>query len=145
MKASPSLILKKVFPVYLIALTTGSSAAAFSGCVDYCVKKLGIDERLVNFRLPLGTVVFMLNYAAWLVLFAGACAQYCGRPLTLADLFLAVFLAVAAPPIPGGELACYAILLIQMDFPMELLAVASALNVILDLWRISCRIHSNRN
>lgn len=147
-KVSPSLILKKVFPVYLIALTTGSSAAAFSGCVDCCVKKLGIDERLVNFRLPLGTVVFMPNYAVWLVLFAGACAQYCGRPLTPEDLLLAVcmaiFLAVTAPPIPGGALACYAILLIQMHFPMELLAVASALNVILDFVGTAGHVFANQ-
>lgn len=147
-KAAPLMVFKKTLPVYLIALTTGSSAAAFSGNVDCCVKKLGIDEKLVNFGLPLGTVVYMPNYAVWLVLFAGACAQYSGRPLTPADLLLAVcmavFLAVAAPPIPGGALACYAILLIQFNFPMELLAVASALNVILDFVGTAGHVFANQ-
>lgn len=145
---SPLLVLKKVLPVYFIALTTGSSAAAFSSCVDCCVKKLGIDEKLVNFGLPLGIVVYMPNYAAWLVLFAGACAQYGGRSLVPVDLLLAVcmavFLAVAAPPIPGGALACYTILLMQFDFPMELLAIASALNVILDFVGTAGHVFANQ-
>ena len=56
--------------------------------------------------------------------------------LTLADLLtvavICVFLAVAAPPVPGGAITCYTILLMQMNMPMEMLAVAAAVNVVVD-------------
>ncbi|WP_329602520.1 cation:dicarboxylate symporter family transporter [Enterocloster hominis (ex Hitch et al. 2024)] len=129
-------MIKKVLPTYLIALTTGSSAAAFAECVDCCERKLGIDRKLVDFGLPMGIVIFMPNFALWLVLFGGASAEYAGTVLTPADLLavavIGVFLAVAAPPVPGGAITCYTILLMQMNMPMEMLAVAAAVNVVLD-------------
>ena len=136
LRVSPAVVIKKVLPTYLIALTTGSSAAAFAECADCCERKLGIDRKLVDFGLPLGIVVFMPNFALWLVLFGGACAEYAGTVLTLADLLtvavICVFLAVAAPPVPGGAITCYTILLMQMNMPMEMLAVAAAVNVVVD-------------
>lgn len=136
LRVSPAVVIKKVLPTYLIALTTGSSAAAFAECVDCCERKLGIDRKLVDFGLPLGIVIFMPNFALWLVLFGGACAEYAGTVLTPADLLavavIGVFLAVAAPPVPGGAITCYTILLMQMNMPMEMLAVAAAVNVVVD-------------
>ena len=34
-------------------------------------------------------------------------------------LIIAVVLAVATPPIPGGALACYTILLLQLEIPAQ--------------------------
>lgn len=45
---------------------------------------------------------------------------------------IAIVLAVAAPPIPGGALTCYTILFVQLKIPMEAVAVTIALNVILE-------------
>lgn len=45
---------------------------------------------------------------------------------------ISIVLAVAAPPIPGGALTCYAILFAQLKIPMEVMAVTIALNVILE-------------
>ena len=47
-KLSPLLLIKKAFPTFLIALTTASSAAAFSTNVKDANKKLGIDKNLVG-------------------------------------------------------------------------------------------------
>ncbi len=148
LKISPKLILKKLMPTYLIALSTASSAAAFSECTTACVEKLGIKKTLVNFGIPMGIVVYMPNYAMWLMLFAGACTQYYGRVLTppeiLTLLFIAVFLAVAAPPIPGGALTCYTILLMQMDIPLEMLAIATAINVVVDFTGTAGHLFANQ-
>ena len=41
-------------------------------------------------------------------------------PVWLATAFLiAIVLAVAAPPIPGGALTCYTILFVQLKIPMD--------------------------
>lgn len=132
----PGLVFRKVFPAYLIALTTASSAAAFAECTEGCVRRLGIDKKLVDFGLPLGIVVFMPNFAMWMVLFGGACAEYYQTVLSPVNLLMlaviGVFLAVAAPPVPGGALTCYTILLMQMNIPLEMLAVASAVNMVMD-------------
>lgn len=142
------MLMRKVLPTYLIALSTGSSAAAFSECTSSCTQKLGIKKTLVNFSIPLGIVVYMPNFALWLVLLGGACMQYSGEVLIPANvlelIFMAVFLAVAAPPIPGGGLACYTILLMQMGLPLELLAVASAINVILDFTGTAGNLFANQ-
>lgn len=58
-KVSPLLLLKKIFPTFLIAVTTASSAAAFSTNTEACEKKLGIDRQLINLGIPFGQVVFM--------------------------------------------------------------------------------------
>ena len=145
---SPKLLIKKLLPTYLIGLTTGSSAAAFSECTSACIEKLGIKKRLVNFGVPLGIVVYMPNFALWLVLLGGACAQYYGMVLTPVDIltavFIGVFLAVTAPPIPGGGLTCYTILLMQMNIPLEILAVASAINVIMDFTATAGNLFANQ-
>lgn len=51
--------------------------------------------------------------------------------LAMAGL-IAIVLAVAAPPIPGGALTCYTILFVQLKIPMEAVAITIALNVILE-------------
>lgn len=39
---------------------------------------------------------------------------------------------MAAPPIPGGALACYTIFFMQLGIPLEGLALAIAMNVVFD-------------
>ena len=61
-KVSTAVFLKKVFPVFLIGLTTASSAAAFLENRKVCEEKLGIDKKIVNIGVPLGQVVFMPGF-----------------------------------------------------------------------------------
>ena len=54
-------------------------------------------------------------------------------PMWLVTLFVIAFvLAVAAPPVPGGALVCYTILMTQLGIPDDAVSIAIALNVILD-------------
>lgn len=61
-KVHPGLLLKKMMPTFLIALTTASSSAAFGVNMECCEKELGIDKRIVNFGVPLGQVIFMPGF-----------------------------------------------------------------------------------
>ena len=135
-KVSPTVLIKKLFPTFLIGLTTASSAAAFATNVECCEKDLGIDKKIINFGIPLGQVVFMPG-AAILFLAAGLCmAEVYGIAISLSWLITAlriiVVLAVAAPPVPGGALTCYTILFLQLNIPAEAIAIVIALNVVLE-------------
>ena len=115
---SPLQAVRKLGPPFLIALTTASSAAAFPSMMHCCRKELGIDEKLTNFALPFGSVVFMPHAVNLFILVPLFAAQVYGVELSTGSLVLcvvnAVVLSVAAPPIPGGAISCYTLSLIHI-------------------------------
>ena len=137
-KVSTVVFLKKVFPVFLIGLTTASSAAAFLENRNVCEEKLGIDKKIVNIGVPLGQVVFMPGFSILYFVMGICMAEIYGVKISpvwlITALIIAVVLAVATPPIPGGALACYTILLLQLEIPAQAIVIAVAINVILDFF-----------
>ena len=135
-KVQLGVLLKKMTPTFLIALTTASSSAAFGVNMECCEKDLGIDRRIVNFGIPFGQVIFMPGVSVMFLAVGFCMAEIYGvtvSPAWLATaVLIAIVLAVAAPPIPGGALTCYTILFAQLKIPMEAVAVTIALNVILE-------------
>ena len=135
-KVHPLVLLKKMMPTFLIALTTASSSAAFGVNMECCEKDLGIDKRIVHFGVSLGQVIFMPGVSVMFLAVGFCMAEIYGvavSPVWLATAFLiAIVLAVAAPPIPGGALTCYTILFVQLKIPMDAIAVTIALNVVLE-------------
>ena len=135
-KVSLFVLLKKSMPTFLVALTTASSAAAFSSNVTTCEKKFGIDESLIRFGIPLGMVMHKPVAAVYnlFILFFFA-AQYdvsCSVGWICVAVFISSIIAIATPPIPGGGAVAYSILFMQMGIPSEALAIALALDVITD-------------
>ncbi len=135
-KVGPMIILRKTMPTFLIGLSTASSVAAYPTNQECCERKLGIDEKITRFGIPLGQVIYMPG-ASVLFLVAGFCmAETYGVAITpawlLTALFICVMLAIAAPPVPGSTLTCYTLLFTQLGMPMEAVAIMTALNVILE-------------
>lgn len=135
-KVSPLLLIQKLFPTFLIAVSTASSAAAFATNTETCEEKLGIDRQLINIGIPLGQVVFMPG-AAVMFFCVGIClAELYSVNITpswLLTLFLlAVVISIAAPPIPGGALTCYTILICGLKIPAEAITIAVAMNVVME-------------
>ena len=128
--------LKKLLPTALVALTTGSSAAAYPANLDCCENKLGISPKLTRFAIPFGSVVFMPQIAMTMVYVPLFAAALYGVELSTGSLVLcvvnAVVLAVAAPPIPGGAIACYTLMFLQLGIPLEAISIAATANVVLD-------------
>ena len=135
-RISPLLLAKKLLPSFLIALTTASSAATFSTNMETCGKKLGISQRLVNFGVPLGTAFSRPGHAAIFFCVCFFMADYYAVPITLSWIFMAILtaglLALAVPPVPGGGIACYSILFLQLGIPIEALGIAVVLEILLD-------------
>lgn len=135
-RISPALIVKKLLPTYLIALSTASSAAAFATNLETCTKKLGIPDKVANFAIPLGQVIYMPGAVIGFLTIVFCMAEYYGVQITVMWMVTAVLtaglLAMAAPPVPGGGLTIYTIMFAQLGIPGEAVAIAVALNSILD-------------
>lgn len=135
-KTPVAVMVRKLMPTYLIGLSTASSAAAFATNLETCEKELGIPRRVVNFAIPLGQVIYKPGGVIGFLTVALCMAQFYGvaiAPVWLVTAVLAAgLLAMAAPPIPGGALTCYTVMFAQLGIPGEAIAVAVAINSILD-------------
>ena len=110
-----------------------------------CRKELGIDEKLTNFALPFGSVVFMPHAVNLFILVPLFAAQVYGVELSTGSLVLcvvnAVVLSAAAPPIPGGAISCYTLMFLQLGIPLEAISLAAAANVVLDFTATAGQLH----
>lgn len=144
MKVHFPLLLRKLLPTYLIALSTASSSAALSTNLETCEKQLGISEHVAGFAVPLGQVIFKTGGAVGFFILALGLAEFYGvampLPWVVTGMLVSGLLAIATPPIPGGSLTCYTVLLTQLGIPEEAIGLAVAGNVILDFFMTSCGI-----
>jgi len=135
-KLSPLLLIKKALPTFLIALTTASSAAAFSTNIKDANKKLGIDKNLVDFGIPLGQVLFKMSEFAMFIPIVLTFAESYGIAITPVWLILAYItvwlISFAVPPVAGGAIMGFTVVFAQLGIPTEAMAIAIALNAITD-------------
>ena len=135
-KVSPVLLFKKVFPTFIILLTTASSSAAFTTNTKDAVKKLGIHKQMVEFGIPLGQVLFMPDILFVLFGMEITFATSCGIPITIPWLLIGfltnLIVAFAVPPIPGGMLMGLTVVFTQLGIPLEMMGIALAICSITD-------------
>lgn len=133
---SAGVLIRKLLPTYVIAITTSSSSAAFATNMETCENRLGIDKQIVNIGVPLGQTLFKPP-----MIFSMICGSFClaelyGVPVTLPKLvtmLLSVYiLAIAAPPVPGVGVSCFTLLFAQLGIPVEAVSIIVALDVLID-------------
>lgn len=86
-------VLSRVFPAFLIAVTTASSVASFGTCVNSCEKKLGIRNNITSFGVPLGIVMFPPGTALSFIMICMHTAEVYGVECSLYDSFYAAGIA----------------------------------------------------
>lgn len=131
--------IKKMFssqlPSLIINLTTSSQVSAYPESVKCCRDRFGIDQKVTDFGLPLGIVVYMPNGAIMLGAMAWVLTVMNVGPLDMGTVikiaFVAMVVAIAAPPIPGSAFAVMPILFSACgtDLAMMPLAVIVASTV----------------
>ena len=135
-KISPILLIKKALPTFLVALTTASSAAAFSTNIKDANKKLGISKNLVDFGIPLGQVLFKMSEFAMFIPVVLTFAENYKIAITPSWLILAYItvwlISFAVPPVAGGAIMGFTVVFSQLGIPTEAMAIAIALNAITD-------------
>lgn len=135
-KVNLVLLVRKMLPTFLIALTTASSSAAFGVNMNCCEEKLGINSRITNFGIPLGIVMYMPGTAINFLIVGMYMAECYQVEMNLSWMLIAILisgiLAIAAPPVPGGGLTCYTVMFLQLGIPEEALALTMTLDLIFD-------------
>lgn len=133
-KVNPFTIIKKLIPSNLIAFGTSCSMATYSVTSDTCENDLGINKKITKFCLPIGLVTYMPAISVYylMIVFYGF-NQYnidFSIQMLIISWITVSLLSIATPPISGGTMTCFAILLSQMAIPAEAIAFALAMNVI---------------
>lgn len=115
-------------PALIINLTTSSQVSALPESMKCCKQKWGIDEKFVNFGLPLGIVIYMpcgaimLGSIVWVLTYMSAGSV---DPIMLAKLvFVSVIVAIAAPPIPGSAFAVLPIMFSSCGTDLSMMPLA---------------------
>ncbi|MBQ7660478.1 MAG: cation:dicarboxylase symporter family transporter, partial [Clostridia bacterium] len=136
LKCPPILLLKKVFPAFLVALSTASSMSAFHIGMETCEKKLGVNKNLTAFVYPLGSVLYMpssvLYFTMIVFLFAETYQIAVSIPWIVMTIIMATLITIAMPPIPGADILCYTALFSSLGIPAEAIVLAAAAGVALD-------------
>jgi len=145
-KVNPLLIMKKSVPTFLIAITTASSAAAFSSNMETCEKRFGIDNNFSAFGIPLGMVMFKTSTTAYYVLVSFFFAKQFGVSVSpdwlVSAAFTAAMLAIATPPIPGGGVAAYTMLFARLGIPDDALAIVLSMDILFDFVRTAANMYN---
>lgn len=133
---------KHIFSLWLLAFLTGSTSACMPKIREMCDKKFKLKNSIIDFGAPMGMVLFKPGSAVTLLCMTVGCLSVGGgtiSPLMLIFLFIMTFLlSLSIPPIPGGVLACYAVLFDFFGIPASLLAVVSSLDTFIDCAATGC-------
>lgn len=135
-KVSPVKIIKKLFPTFIIAVTTASTSACFGEYAATLPKDLGVDSKLSTFGSVLGLAFFSPTTAISYLICAYYVAETSGIACSISWIIVAIFisfiLSIATPTIPGGAIPMYSVLFLQLGLPNTALAVIITLDVIFD-------------
>lgn len=115
--------LRKMSDVLLISFSTGSTTLSMMPNMECAKNKLKIDPKFCDFWLPLSHVIFSPTGVAAFVLCVFYAAHVSGTTLSVVEfillLFLSLQLSIASPPVPGGLVSMYAIILGQFHLPTD--------------------------
>ena len=127
----------KLSRIWLVTLTTCSSAATLPHTLTLCKEELGIEEKIVDLVVPLGCTINMCGGAVSFSLLGLFCARLYMIPMNL-PLYLymtaaAVFLNMAAPGIPNGGVVVGATFLELLGIPLGFIGFYSGIYKVLDM------------
>ena len=115
-------------PALLINLTTSSQVSAMPESMKCCKEKWHMNDRMVDFGLPFGIVIYMPNGAIMLGATAWVLTVISSGPVDVATLIklalVAVIVAIAAPPIPGSAIAVLPILFSACGTDLSMMPLA---------------------
>ena len=135
-KKSPLFILKNMLPAYFTALGTQSSAATIPVTLEQ-VKKIGVDEDIANFSVPLCATIHLSGSMIKIVMCCLALMLIQGMQIDfiqfLGFMLMLGIAMVAAPGVPGGAImAAIGIIGSMLGFSPENQALMIALYIAMD-------------
>ena len=130
-------LFRKISPIWLITLSTCSSAATLPYTIKLCREDLKIDPDITDIVVPLGCTIHMCGGAVSFSLLGLFCARAFGLNLDLGAylymLMIAVILNMSAPGIPSGGVVIGATYLEMMGLPLTFIGLYTGIYKILDM------------
>jgi Na+/H+-dicarboxylate symporter len=143
-RKSPIVFLKKIMPVQMFAFATSSSNATLPLNLDVTEKKLGVENSIASFIVPLGATVNMDGTAIMQGVATVFIAQVFNVTLSVQDLAMVVVTATLASigtaGVPGVGLIMLAMVLQQVNLPVEGIALILGVDRLLDMTRTAVNV-----
>ncbi|OWY23513.1 dicarboxylate/amino acid:cation symporter [Sphingobacteriales bacterium UPWRP_1] len=134
-------------PTQMIAFSSSSSAAALPVNLERTIEKLGVDEEVASFVLPVGATVNMDGTSLYQAVAAVFIAQAFGMELSLQTqlgiILTATLASIGAAPVPGAGMVMLVIVLAQAGIPEAGLALILAIDRPLDMCRTVANVTSD--
>jgi Na+/H+-dicarboxylate symporter len=136
---SPASLLQKMRPVWAFAFSTSSSGATIPVTLRTVEKRLGVQNSVAGFTVPLGATINMDGTAIMQGVATIFIAQVYGVDLSAGALFGVVLTAILASigtaGVPGVGLITLALVLEQAGLPVEGIALIIGVDRLLDMLR----------
>ena len=136
-KYSPKLFVKKVYKIWMITLSTCSSAATLPYTIKTCHEEFGIPDEVTDVVVPLGTTIHMCGGAVSFALLGLFCSKLFGVEVTFGKYILmliyAILINMAAPGIPNGGVVIGATYLQLLGIPLDFIGFYSGIYKLLDM------------
>lgn len=134
---SPIEYIKKVSKIWVITLSTCSSAATLPNTIKVCNEDFGIPDDITGIVVPLGCTIHMCGGAVSFCLLGLFTMQMAGISVSLGTfiymLVLATLINMAAPGIPGGGIVIGATYLTILGAPTGFIGMYSGIYRLLDM------------
>ncbi|WP_293751817.1 dicarboxylate/amino acid:cation symporter [uncultured Paraglaciecola sp.] len=141
---NPLLLLKKVRDAAIFAFSTASSSATLPVTIETAIHKLGVSNSVGSFTLPLGANINMDGTAIMQGVATVFIAQVYGVDLSVSDYLLVVLTATLASigtaGVPGVGLIMLAMVLEQVNLPVEGIALIIGVDRLLDMTRTAVNV-----
>lgn len=138
-KKSTSFFFKGIAPAQLLAFSTSSSAATLPVTMECVEDKLGVDEEVASFVLPIGATINMDGTSVYQGVAAVFIAQAFGLDLSLSAqlgiIFTATLASIGTAAVPSAGIVMLVIVLAQAGIPEAGLALIFAIDRPLDMCR----------
>ena len=141
---SPITFLEKMRPVQLFAFSTASSSATLPFTLETVEHKLGVNNRVASFAVPLGATINMDGTAIMQGVATVFIAQAFQLDMTLVDYLMVIMTAMLASigtaGVPGVGLVTLAMVLQQVGLPVEGIALIIGVDRLLDMMRTAVNV-----
>lgn len=141
---SPITLFKKMRDAALFAFSTSSSSATLPVTMETARNKLGVGNSVSSFTLPLGATINMDGTAIMQGVATVFIAQVYGVDLSFGDFMMVILTAtlasVGTAGVPGVGLIMLAMVLQQVNLPVEGIALIIGVDRLLDMTRTAVNI-----
>ena len=141
---NPVLFIKKMRDAILFAFSTSSSNATIPVTMETATKKMGVDNSIASFTVPLGATINMDGTAIMQGVATVFIAQVFNVDLSLSDFLMVILTATLASigtaGVPGVGLIMLAMVLEQVGLPVEGIAIIIGVDRLLDMTRTAVNV-----